>query len=340
MKKKIFIIGLSAFLLCGCGKIPKLSNGDDAIVTFKDDKKISVNEFYTQIKDTYGLSTLINMIDKYIYEAEFSDKVKDAKTYSEASLKQLINYYGSESDALKMLQSYYNYQTFDAYKNATYINYLQSEAIEAYVKGKITEEELKKYYEESVYPEMTISHILITPKVTEDMDDKTKEKAEKEAKDKVTKIIKELNDAKNKKEDITKKFESLAKTNSEDDSTKNKGGSLGEINIGSLDSKYDELVKKAASLKDGEYSTEVITTELGYHVILKTKTGEKKSYDDSLDSMKDAITNQKLSADNSNTLMVEAIKSYRKKYEMDIIDSEVDSQYGRYMNSLINNSNE
>lgn len=337
MKKKIFIIGLSALALCGCGKIPKLSNGEDAVVTFKDDKKISVNDFYNKIKDTYGLNTLISMIDTYIYEKEFSDKINDAKTYSEASLKQLINYYGSESEALKMLQYSYNYQSLDAYKNATYINYLQSEAIEAYVKGKITEEELKKYYEESVYPDMTISHILITPDVTEDMDDKAKEKAEKEAKDKINKIISSLNEAKKKKEDIAKKFETLAKENSEDDSTKNKGGNLGEINIGSLDSKYDELVKKAASLEDGEYSTEIITTELGYHVILKTKTGKKKSYKDSLDSMKDAITNKKLSGDESNSLMVEAIKSYRKKYDMDIVDSEIDRQYGRYMNSLINN---
>lgn len=337
MKKKIIIVGLSALLLCGCGKIPKLENGEEAVITFKDGKKISVNEFYTKIKDSYGLSTLMSMIDKYIYESEFSDKMKDAKTYAEASVNQLITYYGSEEEALKAI-AYYNYQTLDAYKDATYINYLQSEAIEAYVKENITEDELKKYYEESVYPDMTISHILITPDVTEDMDDKAKESAEKEAKDKASKIISELNEAKKKKEDITKKFESLAKDNSEDDSTKNKGGDLGSINIGSLDSKYDELIKGAAKLKNGEYSTEVITTELGYHVILKTKTGEKKSYDDSLDSMKDAIANNKLSADDSNSLMVEAIKSYRKKYEMDIVDSELDRQYGKYMNNLINSS--
>lgn len=77
-------------------------------------------------------------------------------------------------------------------------------------------------------------------------------------------------------------FAKLAKEYSEDDDSKEDGGSLGEINIGSLDSNYDELVKAASELKDGEYSTEIITTELGYHVILKTKTGEKKSYDDSL----------------------------------------------------------
>ena len=43
MNKKIFIIGASALLLCGCGKVPKLSNGDEAVITFKDGEKISAN---------------------------------------------------------------------------------------------------------------------------------------------------------------------------------------------------------------------------------------------------------------------------------------------------------
>ena len=39
MKKKIGIICCSALLLAGCG-IPKLENGKEAVVTFKDDAKI------------------------------------------------------------------------------------------------------------------------------------------------------------------------------------------------------------------------------------------------------------------------------------------------------------
>ena len=163
---------------------------------------------------------------------------------------------------------------------------------------------------------------------------KEKEKAENTAKETVEKIIDELNTAKKNGDDIEETFAKLAKEYSEDDDSKEDGGSLGEINIGSLDSNYDELVKAASELKDGEYSTEIITTELGYHVILKTKTGEKKSYDDSLDSMKESITQDKLTEDQS--LMVDAIRYYRDLYELDIVDSELDSQYSIYMNNLIN----
>ena len=333
MKKKVFILGVCSLLLCGCGKIPTLSNGDEAVVTFKDGEMISVNDFYEEIKNSFGLNTLINMIDKYVFEAEFPDELDDANAYADAVIDQLLSNYGSEDDLLAALQQA-GFQSIDAYRNNYYIGYLQNIAIETYVKDNITEEELKEYYENSVYPDMTISHILITPDVTDDMSDEEQEEAEAEAQETIESIIDELNQAKENGEDIESVFASLAEEYSEDDDTKEDGGNLGEINIGSLDGNYDELVAAANDLEDGEYSTELITTELGYHVILKTATGEKASYDDSVDSMKDAIAQDKLEEDQS--LMVDAIRHYRELYELDIIDSEMDDQYGVYMNNLIN----
>lgn len=333
MKKKVLILGVCFLLLCGCGKIPTLSNGDEAVVTFKDGDMISANDFYEEIKNSFGLDTLLNMIDKYIFEAEFPDEMENGEAYAEAAIDQLRTNYETEEELLQALQ-YYGYQTVEAYQNFVYISYMQNVAIEAYVKNNITEEELQDYYDNDVYPDMTISHILITPDVTDDMSDEEKEEAENTAKEEIENIIDELNEAKDNGEDIETTFAKLAKEYSEDDDTKDDGGNLGEINIGSLDSNYDELIKAANSLKDGEYSTEVITTELGYHVILKTKTGEKASYDDSVDTMKDAITEDKLNSDQS--LMVEAIRYYRDLYELDIVDSELDNQYSIYMNNLIN----
>lgn len=334
MKKKVLILGVCSLLLCGCGKIPTLSNGDEAVVTFKDGDMISANDFYEEIKNNYGLNTLINMIDKYVFEKEFSDEIENGEAYAKAMVDQLRTSAGSEEELLSYIQYYYGFQTVEAYQNYAYIGYMQNIAIETYVQDNITEDELKEYYENDVYPDMTISHILITPDVTDDMTEDEQEEAENKAKETVESIIDELNEAKKNDKDIAEVFASLAKEYSEDDDTKDDGGNLGEINIGSLDSNYDELVKAASELKDGEYSTEVITTELGYHVILKTKTGDKASYDDSVDSMREAIAEDKLSEDQS--LMVDAIRYYRDLYELDIIDSEMDNQYGIYMNNLIN----
>ena len=326
MKKKVLILGVCSLLLCGCGKIPTLSNGDEAVVTFKEGEMISANDFYEEIKNSFGLDTLLNMIDKHIFEAEFPDEMENGEAYAKAAIDQLRTNYKTEEELLQALQ-YYGYQTVEAYQNFVYISYMQNVAIEAYVRNNITEEELQDYYDNDVYPDMTISHILITPDVTDDMSDEEKEEAENTAKEQIENIIDELNEAKDNGEDIESTFAKLAKEYSEDDDTKDDGGNLGEINIGSLDSNYDELIKAANSLKDGEYSTEVITTELGYHVILKTATGEKASYDDSVDSMKDAITEDKLNNDQS--LMVDAIHYYRDLCELD-------NQYSIYMNNLIN----
>ena len=338
MKKKVLILGVCSLLLCGCGKIPTLSNGDEAVVTFKDGDMISANDFYEEIKNNYGLETLINMIDKYVFEKEFPDEIENGEAYANAMVDQLRANTSSEEELLSYIQYYYGFQTVEAYQNYAYnyayIGYMQNIAIEAYVQDNITDEELQEYYENDVYPDMTISHILITPDVTEDMTDEEQEEAEATAQETIESIIDELNTASENGEDIEEVFANLAEEYSEDDDTKDDGGNLGEINIGSLDSSYDELIKAASELEDGEYSTEVITTELGYHVILKTATGEKASYDDSVDSMREAIAEDKLSEDQS--LMVDAIRYYRDLYELDIIDSEMDSQYGVYMNNLIN----
>lgn len=338
MKKKIMILGACSMLLCGCGKIPKLQNGEEAIVTFKDGQMISVNDFYEEIKNSFGLQTLVNMINKYVYESELPSQKDSANAYADAYISQMKENYDSEAQLLQIIQSYYGYQTIEAYRDSLYINYLQNQAIENYVKDNITDKELEEYYKTDVYPDMTISHILITPDVTEDMSTEKKTEAENKAKDTINEIIEKLNQAKKDGKDIKEEFASLAKEYSEDESTKDKGGNLESINIGSLNSKYDELVKAAANLKDNEYSTKLITTEAGYHVILKTETGEKKSYDESVDSMKERILEKKLNAEDANSLMIEAIKHYRDKYNLDIVDSEIDSQYGIYMNNLINSS--
>ena len=47
MKKKIVLAMALTLLLTGCGKVPKLENGKDAVVSFKNGDKISVDDLYT-----------------------------------------------------------------------------------------------------------------------------------------------------------------------------------------------------------------------------------------------------------------------------------------------------
>lgn len=333
MKKKIFALCAIMLLASGCGKVPKLENGKEAIVTFKDGEKISVDDFYELIKNEYGLNSLISMVDKYICETEFEDYKDTASKNADALINSLKEQYGSEDKLLEALQGS-GYNTIDAYKDYAYLSYLQSHAIEEYAKTKITDKEIENYYKNDAIGDMEINHILITSNVKKDATDDEKKAAQDEAKKKANEVIDKLNTAKKNGENITEAFTKLAKEYSEDDSNKDKGGALGKINYGSLSSKYDELVKAAKSLKDGEYSTSVITTELGYHVILKVKTFEKDTLENLKDSIKETLA-EKYITNNKSSIGLNALQHYRKEYKMEIQDDEMKKQYSNYIQNAL-----
>lgn len=281
-----------------------------------------------------GLNTLITMIDTYICETEFKDYKDTATKNAQAYIDAFIEQYGGKDKLLAALQSRTNYQTIDAYQNYLYLANLQSHAIEEYAKTKITDKEIEAYYKDEAIGDMEINHILITSDVKDGATTDEKKKAEEAAKKTVNEIIEKLNTAKKNKEDITEAFTKLAKEYSKDDATKDKGGALGKVNFGDLDSKYDELLNAAKKLKDGEYSTSVITTELGYHVILKVKSYEK----DTLENLKDKIVEtlaEEYISKNQNSVGLNALQHYRKEYGMEIQDDEIKKQYSNYLQNAL-----
>ena len=331
MKKKIAVLALIVLLMSGCGsKIPTLSNGDEAVVTLKDGSMVSVNELYEAVKDDYALLSLVNLVDKKVLEKEYKNKIEEAKKYAENNIAQLESYYGDQLvDAIKQNT---DYTSIEGYQEYIYISYLQNLAIEDYCKDQITEKQIKKYYEKEIVGDIKVSHILITADVTDDMTDEEKKNAETEAKDKIDAIIAELK--KTDKKEIAEKFAELAKEQSMDESTKENGGSLGFINKDTLSSEYDELVTAAYNLKDGKYSTKVITTELGYHVVLRTETKEKAALEDVKEDITETLASEYL-AENS-VAAVKALQEIRKDYELEIVDNELKSQYAAYMQNLLN----
>lgn len=331
MKKKIVVLALIVLLMSGCGnKIPTLSNGDEAVVTLKDGSMVSVNELYEAVKDDYALTALVNLVDQKILEKEYKDKVEEGKKYAEENIVQLESYYGDQ--LIDAISQNTEYRSVEAYQNYIYVSYLQNLAIEDYCKDQITEKEIKEYYEKEIVGDIKVSHILITADVTDDMTDEEKTNAESEAKDKVEAIISELK--KTDKKEIVEKFAELAKEKSMDESTKDNGGSLGFINKNTLSSEYDELVTAAYNLKDGKYSTKVITTELGYHVVLRTETKEKAALNDVKEDIVEELAATYLS---KNTVAaVKALQEIRKDYDLEIVDSELKSQYAAYIQNQLN----
>ena len=161
------------------------------------------------------------------------------------------------------------------------------------------------------------------------MTDDEKTKAEDKAKKEAENIIKKLKDAK----DVTKEFKSLAKKNSDDEATSEKGGNLGYINKDTLSSDYDGFADEAYKLKDGEYTTTPVKTSLGYHIILRTKTKDKAKLEDIKDSIKEKLATNLVSDD--ATTAVNALQDIRKKYGMEINDSELKKQYSNYIQNAL-----
>jgi len=321
--KKLLTIGACTLLLSGCGSIPTLSDGSQAVVNFKEESlSISANELYEKMKESYALDTMITIMDTKVLEKEYPDNLKDAKETAETTVESMVDTYGED-----YITSYFG--SVDAYQNFVYLNNLRQKAIVDYAKSLVSEKELKSYYDKNIYGDVTVSHILIQTGVTDNTSAEDKTKLEKEAKDKINAIIKKLDEADDKKA----KFAELAKTESDDDATKENGGSLGAINTGTLSSAYDEILESARKLKDGEYSKTVITTELGYHVIYRESSKEKAKYEDKVEEMKEAIANDKLSDD--ATIQVTAMDELRKKYEMDIMDDDIKEKYATYIANQI-----
>ena len=76
MKKKIIALMFVTCLLCGCSKtVSKLDDGKEAVASF-DKKKlsISVDDLYKSLKDKYGTTELIDLIDSAILKDKYTIK--------------------------------------------------------------------------------------------------------------------------------------------------------------------------------------------------------------------------------------------------------------------------
>ena len=328
MKKKICLVCLVALLTTGCGKIPKLSNGDEAVVTYKNGDKLSVNNLYEDMKKNFALQSLINLTDKHILEKEFKDYIKKAEEYTDSYTKALEEQFGGKDKLLEQIQNA-GFPSIEDYKKEEYLRFMRNHAVEEYAKKQITDKEIEKFYKDVLKGDVEISHILITPKVTDKMTDDEKKKEEEKAKKTVKEIIEKLDKSKNKEEE----FKKLVKKYSEDETSKKKDGSLGKITYGDLSKAYDELLDVAYNLKDGEYSKKIITTEMGYHIIFKTKSHKKES----LDKVKDEIR-ENLSKDliqKQKDISIKAFQYYRKEYDMEIVDKDLKKQYSNYIQNVL-----
>ena len=319
--KKILLSTLAcAFLLTGCGTIPKLENGEEVVAEI-DGKSFTANDLYLKLKSYYGTSALVDMINTQIAEKEIETD-DDARKYAKSELENIKYQYELYNmdfeEALKQAN-----ETEDELLDEIILQYKKDKVVENYVKDQITDEEIQSYYDENIFGDMTAKHILITPDVTNDMSDDEKAMKENEALSKAQDLIKQLNDGAD--------FEELAKENSDDAGTASQGGLISGFSKVGSNSVVPVFWEAAYNLKDNEYTSEPVKSTYGYHIILKVSQNERPSLEDTRDDIKDTLAEEKLT--NDTNLSEKSWVEIRKKYNLNIIDSDIKKIYDQTIES-------
>ena len=326
MKKTLIVLGtvLLVFGSLGCEKKTELKGGEDELVIFKDSKlNISTNDLYEKLKDKYGINFLIDMIDTNILNKEYedSDSIND---YVDIQVNSLRNYYKTETEFLEYINNY-GYKNVEELKEYFKLNYKRNLAVKDYLKTLISDDDINNYYNDKVTGDIEAKHILVEVKTTDSMteDEKrtTKEDALKKAKEAITK----LNEGKT--------FEEVSKEYSNDDATKNNGGSMGFVNTLDLD---DVTRQELTKLEIGKYSTEPLETEYGYEIFLKVSVKDKPKLEEVKTHIIETLTDEKLTKDSK--LQYKAMEYIRDKYEFSIKDEDLEIYYENTMNNLLNSN--
>ena len=328
MKKKkiitaVSILAIVSMIATGCGKDIEVKNGSKVAVSIKKNK-YTATEYYERIKED-NISTLVDMIDKDLLSKKYKSDDKE-KEEIDNQINQIKSYYGSNEETYKnVIKQYFGVDSEDELREKLSLEYKRKIAVEKYVEKNIKDDEIKKYYDEEVFGKVKASHILITVDVDDNASDEEKADADNKAKEKAEKIIKEL--------DNGKKFKTLAKKYSKDDSNASKGGDLGYFELNDMVSEFSDAVKE---LKNNEYTKEPVKTEYGYHIILKTGEKDKPKLKDAKKEIKEKLREQKLNNDSS--LYYEALRDIREENKIKWNDDTLKKAYNDYINNLIDSA--
>ncbi len=318
---KLFVLATLTLAVVGCGAIPTLKNGEQLVASL-DKGGVSADALYTKLKDKYGAQEFVDLLDTEILDSKYKEDDAE-KEYLNEQIKELKSSAKENNISYEDLLSYYGFDNDDAVKDYFRLTYRRDKAVNEYVADKLTNSEMKKYYNDEVYGDIKLKHILISPDTSDDMTTEEKDKALEDAKKEAKDIIKKLD----KGED----FEKLAKKYSDDSATSKKGGDLGWVSTGDMVEEFDEAAFK---LKKGKYTSSPVKTTYGYHIIYKVDEKAKPKFEKAKSEIKDALVKQKLEDD--PTLYYNTLDSIRKEAGLKFEDKDLKKAYNTYMNNLKN----
>ena len=323
----IIILLIVTIWLALSKQIPKTKDGSQVIASVKG-YKVTADDLYASLKEEKGSDTVMNLIDTYISEKEVKFSEDDEKYVDNVVdyYKQYAEYYGVTFEQFLTQYAGINGVTSEEeFREFVKKDYKKSLAAINYIGKQLTKEEIQDYYDQNYSESMTVKHILI-----EVNDEVSEKEALKEAND----IIAELNEVKDDKDKLNEKFKDLA-FNHSNDSTYATEGLIENFTKKDV---VPEFWETSYNLKDGEFTSEPVKTEYGYHVILKVSSSSQKKLKEVKNEIIKTLAQQKLSNDPS--LQVTTWDELRKKYNFKLNDSEMKKQYNDKIKNATNTDEE
>ena len=297
MKKKILagaITLLSVVTLAACSQ----AGGKD-IITMKGNT-ITVNDFYDKVKNNAAAQqVLLNMTIQEVFEKSYGKHVTE-KEVNETFNKSKSTYGTAFQQVLARAGL-----TEDTYREQIRTNKLVEYAVKKAAEKELTDANYKKAYE-SYTPEVTAQIIKV------DSEDKAKEVLEK---------------AKAEGAD----FGQIAKENSTDTKTKDKGG---EVKFDSASTDVPDAVKKVAFSLEANGISDVITvkssTYSSSYYIVKLKSEKSANWKDYKKQLKNVILTQK---QNDRTFIQKIVAKELQAANIKVKDQAFQNLFSQYVKS-------
>ena len=285
---------LSLTLAAGVIGLAACSSGNGETVVKSNAGDISKEELYEAMKERVGDQVLQQLVIEKVLS-------KDYKVSDEDLDKKFEEIKAQVGPQFPMAIMEYGYKDEEDFRQSLRLSLLQEKAATKDI--KITDEELKEYYENK-QKEVEVRHIIVADEET--------------AKEIKTKL------------DAGEDFAALAKEYSQD-GTAEQGGSLGFIKITDpMDPKFKEV---AFNLNKDEMS-EAVQSQFGWHIIQVTDIKEiedkdKKKFEDVKAELESELKASKLDP----STVEQAVKTELEKAKIKVEDKELKASFDQLLNA-------
>ena len=327
--KKIVKVMASLLAVClfvtGCGNNAELKDNNTVVKT--DEGKITADKLYESLRDKYGISILVDMIDHQLFDEKYKTDETEEETIN-SQIEQMKSQYNNDEEAFKAaITQYLGVEDEEELRDMLSLEYKRNLAIEEYVKNSITDDEIQKYYDDEVIGDIKVRHILIKPDTNDDMSTEEKTEAEDKAKKEAEDLIKKLDDGAD--------FKELAKEYSDDTGSASDGGLIDYFN---KDDNMDEAFLNASiDLEEGKYTKEPVKSIFGYHIILKLDQKKKPKLNKVKDEIRKTLADNKLNEDAA--LRYNALIEIREEAGIKFNDDSLKKDYDELMQQLLDSVN-